>query len=218
MSVKSYESAKITVSFDSQRCIHAAECVSRLPAVFDVHKRPWIQPDQADVDEITAVVERCPSGALQYQWQDRNQAEQPSAVNLITLQPDGPVYLRGQLELESAGQTSNETRLALCRCGRSQNKPYCDNSHQKGENPFKASGHMPAPAPTLEANQERGGTLKITPLANGPVLLNGHYEIQDAATGETVYQSQKGALCRCGGSLNKPFCDGTHRTLDFSSE
>lgn len=37
-----------------------------LPAVFNVENRPWIQPERASADEVAEVIERCPSGALQY--------------------------------------------------------------------------------------------------------------------------------------------------------
>jgi CDGSH-type Zn-finger protein/uncharacterized Fe-S cluster protein YjdI len=213
MSSKTYTGRGVDVSFDAGRCIHAAECVRRLSEVFDVDKRPWIQPDNASVEEITAVVERCPSGALQYQRHDQEKAEQAEPVNSVILQPDGPAYVRGQIELEIDGHTLTETRLALCRCGLSENKPYCDNSHKKGE--FRASGIIPASPVDSEA--EKGGVLSISLLENGPMMLRGSFEVRDEA-GETVYQSAKAALCRCGGSLNKPFCDGTHRTIGFSAE
>lgn len=212
MSVKTYTGQKIDVSFDTKRCIHAAECVRRLPAVFDTSKRPWIQPDNATTDDITAVVEKCPSGALQYQHHDQATLEQPDDVNTITIEPDGPVYIRGRIQLEVGGETRHETRLALCRCGLSQNKPYCDNSHKEGN--FQAQGQLPTSPADPEA--EQGGSLTITPLENGPVMLKGNFEICDDKN-ESVYQSQKAALCRCGGSMNKPFCDGTHRTIEFEA-
>jgi uncharacterized Fe-S cluster protein YjdI len=64
---KAYEGAEVTVSFDNEVCEHAAECVRGLPAVFDVKRRPWINPDGAAPAEVAAQVRRCPSGALQYQ-------------------------------------------------------------------------------------------------------------------------------------------------------
>ena len=47
---KRYTSDAIDVTFDTQRCIHAAECVRGLPAVFDTSQRPWIQPANAGAD------------------------------------------------------------------------------------------------------------------------------------------------------------------------
>lgn len=63
---KAYETDEIEVRFYAERCEHAAECVKGLPAVFNVDNRPWIQPERASADEVAEVIERCPSGALQY--------------------------------------------------------------------------------------------------------------------------------------------------------
>lgn len=70
MSRKTYTGKDVNVSFDSELCIHAAECVKGLPAVFDVNKRPWISPDGATKEEVIEVVKRCPSGALEYHEQN----------------------------------------------------------------------------------------------------------------------------------------------------
>jgi uncharacterized Fe-S cluster protein YjdI len=57
---------EIDVSYDARRCLHAAECLRGLPAVFDRKRRPWILPSAAGVDEIAAVIAKRPSGALQF--------------------------------------------------------------------------------------------------------------------------------------------------------
>jgi len=60
---------------------------------------------------------------------------------------------------------------------------------------------------------------KITCLNNGPIRIEGEFEIADpnganfGLAGRTVI-----SLCRCGHSENKPFCDGSHRRLGFVSE
>ena len=63
---KAYIGADITVTFDAEVCEHSGTCVRGLPEVFDVRKRPWIEPDAASVDRVAAAVDRCPSGALRY--------------------------------------------------------------------------------------------------------------------------------------------------------
>lgn len=63
---QTYQSSAITVTFDPNVCIHAAECVRGLPEVFDIGRKRWVQPDRADADDVAAVIRRCPSGALQY--------------------------------------------------------------------------------------------------------------------------------------------------------
>lgn len=55
---------------------------------------------------------------------------------------------------------------------------------------------------------------KVTVLANGPYLIDGEVEIIDSQ-GNLITSSGKAALCRCGASAKKPFCDGTHRKIDF---
>ena len=63
---KSYATANIEVSFDSDVCIHSAECLRNLPDVFKLRRRPWIRPELATADEVADTIDRCPSGALTY--------------------------------------------------------------------------------------------------------------------------------------------------------
>ena len=62
-----YKGKKIVVHYDEEVCIHAAECINRLPAVFDVRSRPWINPDKADAENVKRTIGLCPSGALSYE-------------------------------------------------------------------------------------------------------------------------------------------------------
>jgi uncharacterized Fe-S cluster protein YjdI len=59
-----YTTPGVRVFYDRGRCLHFAECVRGLPEVFDVKKRPWIQPQNASTEQVAEVVRRCPSGAL----------------------------------------------------------------------------------------------------------------------------------------------------------
>jgi uncharacterized Fe-S cluster protein YjdI len=54
--VKRYEGERIEVTYDTARCLHAAESVRGLPAVFDTSKRPWVAPDGAGAEAIAAVI------------------------------------------------------------------------------------------------------------------------------------------------------------------
>ena len=49
---------------------------------------------------------------------------------------------------------------------------------------------------------------------NGPLLVYGNVTIKDAA-GNLTKKNKVTAFCRCGGSSNKPFCDGTHKKNGF---
>ena len=55
--------------------------------------------------------------------------------------------------------------------------------------------------------------IKITIKDNGPYIVQGEFELADAA-GNPI-PVKKAALCRCGGSTTKPFCDGTHSKIGF---
>jgi CDGSH-type Zn-finger protein/uncharacterized Fe-S cluster protein YjdI len=207
MARKAYRSERITVSFDLQRCIHAKECVRGLPEVFDFERRPWIQPERAEPDAITTVVLRCPSGALQFERED-GVRETPQEENVIAITENGPLYARGEIEIMSReGDTLfRETRVALCRCGASHNKPFCDNTHE--EIGFRHEGSLGENRLSL-AGATNGGVLTVVLTTNGPYRVRGEVEIRDA-TGQSAYRGTKALLCRCGRSENKPFCDGSH--------
>jgi uncharacterized Fe-S cluster protein YjdI/CDGSH-type Zn-finger protein len=132
--LRHYANDEIDISYDAQRCIHAAECLRGLPAVFDKKRRPWILPSGAGSDEIAAVIAKCPSGALHVTRRDGGAAELPSEPTSIVPMPNGPLYVRGRVELrqKDGGATVADVRMALCRCGQSRRKPFCDNSHRAG--------------------------------------------------------------------------------------
>ncbi|MFB8021133.1 (4Fe-4S)-binding protein [Streptomyces rubiginosohelvolus] len=125
---KSYDGEGIVVGFDAHRCLHAAECVRGLPHVFDVDRRPWVQPDNAPADEVAEVIHRCPSGALQYHRTDGMPDEVPDVPTHVSLHADGVLHLRGDLEVATPYGPRHETRVMLCGCGATANAPYCDHS------------------------------------------------------------------------------------------
>ncbi len=69
-----YEAPEIVVTFDPTVCIHSGVCVGGLPAVLDVSRKRWVRPELAAPEAVAAQVQRCPSGALQYQWRGRRAA------------------------------------------------------------------------------------------------------------------------------------------------
>jgi CDGSH-type Zn-finger protein/uncharacterized Fe-S cluster protein YjdI len=208
MTRKAYRSEKITVSFDLKRCIHSKECVRGLPEVFDTEKRPWIQPDKSGPDRVAEVVMRCPTGALQFERRDGGAEEPAPHENIVALAANGPLYLRGDIEIRDSMGTVllEDTRIALCRCGESGNKPFCDNSHKQAN--FRDAGVLGKNKLASEPATD-SGKLRIVPAVGGPLILNGEVEIR-SADGDTAYRGTKTALCRCGHSGNKPFCDGSH--------
>ena len=202
-----YPGAALTVTFDAGRCIHWAACVRSQPGVFDTSRRPWIKPDQADPDAVTKAVESCPTGALRYVRRDGGAGEQPPPLNVLRISRNGPVYLRGDLALVRPGsEPVRETRMALCRCGASARKPYCDGSHARIR--FEDSGLAPAWAAGT-AGASPSELLVIEPTDAGPLRLRGGVQIRDV--NDTLIGVQSAAaLCACGRSGIKPFCDGSH--------
>lgn len=210
--IHEYNSEDITVSYDSKRCIHAAECVKNLRSVFDPDKKPWIQPENASAEKIKKAVHHCPTGALKY---SNDSEERPARTNSITIGPDGPLYLRGDIEIKNTdGETILEdTRVALCRCGASENKPFCDNSHENIEFEAPAGFDESKLRPTDNDNSD-DGKLILRLMENGPILVEGKYEVYSIAN-QRASSKKNVAFCRCGQSSTKPFCDGTHKDVGF---
>lgn len=212
--IHEYRGEHVDVTWDQKRCIHAAECVHGLPEVFDTDNRPWVAPDEGDADAVAEVVRRCPTGALHFERHDGGPAEVPPDTNTVTVAIDGPLYLHGDVDLVDAdGETLlRDTRVALCRCGASANKPLCDGSHVDAG--FESDGSVPEGG---DAEAGDGGELSVTATANGPLLFDGSFELRSSDS-STAQRRSGGALCRCGASENKPFCDGTHTSVGFVTE
>lgn len=129
---KRYAGAEVAVSYEPARCLHAAECVRGLPEVFDVARRPWIAPDAAPAGRVAEVVERCPTGALQYH-RAAGADEEPRRPTRLALHPDGILHARGDLELDTPEGVRRETRVLLCACGRTGQAPFCDHGGRCAE-------------------------------------------------------------------------------------
>jgi CDGSH-type Zn-finger protein/uncharacterized Fe-S cluster protein YjdI len=128
---RAYGDERIEVTWEPDLCIHAGECFGNLPDVFRPRERPWVRLDMADADALARTVARCPTGALGIRRLDGNPEEPVPEPPVFEPQPDGPMYVRGRVRVtdETGAVIREDTRMALCRCGHSANKPFCDNSH-----------------------------------------------------------------------------------------
>ena len=207
--VYTYEGDDATVTWDRKRCIHAEACVKGLPNVFDPERRPWIQPDQATPDAVAAVVPQCPTGALHLTRNGTDPEPTPDA-NRIAIAADGPLYVHADATLiDGDGETLlTDTRMALCRCGKSGNKPLCDGSHDDG---FEDAGHIAVNHLSTSDEGEADDALRIRATEDGPFVVEGPVTIE--ATDDEAALGERGALCRCGASDSKPFCDGSHAEI-----
>lgn len=211
---KRYESERVAITYSPERCIHAAECVRGLRSVFDPDRRRWIAPSAASPARIVEVVMRCPTGALHAERLDGGPEEPVPARNMVTVIPNGPLYVRGDLEIETPDGAVRETRAALCRCGASEHRPFCDGSHTEVE--FRHDGGFELGTPITPPPSDVDGPLLVRPSRRGPLLLSGVLELRSADM-ETFTRIQHPALCRCGHSSRKPFCDGTHHEIGFDT-
>lgn len=204
------EADGIALRFDGRRCIHSRHCVLDAPTVFLANTPgAWLHPETTSVEHCVRVALSCPSGAISYERRDGGPPEAAPAVNVLRVRENGPYAVHAQIELDG----TTEYRATLCRCGRSRRKPYCDGSHNDAG--FAASGEpVTRDSAPLAV---RDGPLAIEPIANGPLQLHGSVEIC-SGTGRTVLRTRAARLCRCGGSSDKPFCDGTHARIGFCTE
>jgi CDGSH-type Zn-finger protein/uncharacterized Fe-S cluster protein YjdI len=204
------EGRDLTLLYEGKKCIHARFCVTWGPQVFLANVQgPWINPDATSTDALVEIAHACPSGAIRYLRKDGRENEAPPPVNLLAVREAGPYAVRGDLRLNGS---SGGYRATLCRCGASKNKPFCDGSHH--DVGFAASGE-PATG-KADMLPVRDGTLSIDPQVDGPLQVRGNLEIT-SGTGRVVARLVQARLCRCGGSSNKPFCDGTHASIGFRS-
>ena len=183
--VRHYRGNEASVTFDTHRCIHAEVCVRGLPQVFDVSRRPWILPDEGDPKRLERVVLGCPTGALRMAAATDERVapgaeaaatilpETPRNKNSLSVVPDGPLYARGNLEIEETpgAEILPDTRVGFCRCGASENKPLCDESHARVG--FRCGAEVaPRTGPTPPVSDEMA-PVRFTPQPNGPLLFRG---------------------------------------------
>ena len=130
--LKEYRNEHIVVTWEPAYCIHTANCLNAEPEVFDAARRPWIVVEAANADRIAQAVMNCPTGALHFRRVDEGEQEPVPTETTVQPQTNGPLFLRGNLKIVNAkGDVIREdTRAALCRCGGSSDKPFCDGTHR----------------------------------------------------------------------------------------
>jgi len=150
-----YPGVQVTIFDNRGICQHSGFCTDRLPAVFRSGTEPFVAPSGGRMDEIVRAVRDCPSGALSLafdgteardlaEWHGRRQ-------QAIEVSLDGPYRVTGGIPLADAAggeipraSGSSREHYALCRCGHSQNKPFCSGMHWYVE--FRDPAHAADPA------------------------------------------------------------------------
>lgn len=136
-----YTNNEITVVWKPKACIHSTICWKGLIEVFNPKEKPWVKINGAPTDKIIEQVKKCPSGALSYYFNKEITADTPAknmtvestSSTKIEVSPNGPYLIKTEcLIVHSDGKEEIKTgTVALCRCGASSTKPYCDGSHRK---------------------------------------------------------------------------------------
>lgn len=158
-----------------------------------------------------------------------------SARNEAKIEAGGPLCVTGSVRIEmSGGEVRDTTEAFLCRCGRSADKPFCDGSHSRAGfddagliqggrmaarsagGPAQGGGTEAGDGGESRAGESAAGPVTIVCAANGPLLVRGPLTVVASDGGAS--SGEKGALCRCGESSTKPFCDGAHRRIGFEAE
>ena len=129
--IKKYQNGDLTVVWKPQLCIHAETCVKTLPEVYNPNEKPWIKAENANIEALKSQISQCPSGALSYVMVGENEDTSSHRETKVQVMPNGPLLVHGALEVAGTdGTTENKSKTtAFCRCGASQNKHYCDGTH-----------------------------------------------------------------------------------------
>jgi CDGSH-type Zn-finger protein/truncated hemoglobin YjbI len=153
-----YVGQQVTILDNRGICQHSGFCTDRLATVFRVGQEPFVAPSGGRMDEIIRAVRDCPSGALSYAIDgveardevDRHATRKPS----IEVSRDGPYRITGTISLldgdgaqQPLAEGASREHYALCRCGHSQNKPFCSGMHWYVE--FKDPLPDPGAEPTI---------------------------------------------------------------------
>lgn len=145
--MKEYKNKHIIIHWFPELCAHPGTCLRLLPEVFNLEQRPWVNVDAAEPEEIINAVDKCPSGALRYSLPEGSKVDvqiangvgninleksNPAAVE-ISVKANGPLLIDGPtVVIGLDGKPLKEgSKMALCRCGLSGNRPFCDGVHTK---------------------------------------------------------------------------------------
>ena len=107
--VFTYDGKEADVTWNDKLCIHIQECGRAKGELFVGGRKPWCQPDLTTVDEVLAVVRRCPTGALTVERKDGGATELADLENVAVVINNGPLVVRGDLEIDGAPENAPVT-------------------------------------------------------------------------------------------------------------
>ena len=127
---KAMDGGGVVVRDDRSLCVHAGFCTNALTNVWKVARGAGAT-DTVARTAMVAAIEHCPSGALTFRLTEDGDDVEPALAVQVAVVDDGPLLVTGRIPVTRADGTTDEVRnrVALCRCGESANKPYCDGTH-----------------------------------------------------------------------------------------
>lgn len=149
---REYTNGEITVYWQPSKCIHSTICYTRLRSVFDPVKRPWVNMDGASTDRIIEIVDQCPTDALTYSRnaegktkekpkeetqkpvkEEQKPVEIQEPSTRVQIMQNGPALITGDFVIKdiNGNKLPKANTIAICRCGHSNNMPFCDGSHNR---------------------------------------------------------------------------------------
>ncbi len=152
-----YIGEKIVIHDNRGICAHVGFCTNGLPKVFRGGVEPWIDPDAESIEKIIETIRKCPSGALSYSIGGKLYNTY-SDYSDIQITEDGPYFIKGSIKLYDKDTPESEEHYALCRCGRSKNKPFCDGQHWYTK--FRDQGKVEPPI--LDEDEKIAGIQKLS--------------------------------------------------------
>ena len=144
--IHEYKNNDLIIYWTPSACTHSQKCITGLPAVFNPMRRPWVNINEASSEDLIRSIDECPSGALRYSLTENSKlnpelANGRGSINfhpkeyssvIIKTIDHGPLIVEGTVKIigqdDKLIQECNNA--ALCCCGRSRNKPFCDGSHR----------------------------------------------------------------------------------------
>ncbi len=131
---KKYVKDDLTIIWQPDLCIHSTKCFQGLPDVFNPANRPWVNLEASSNEKIRKQIDNCPSGALSYEKKDiEDTLHENNDILKVDITDNGPILIKGPVILtyKKNQELKNSKTTAFCRCGASENKPFCDGSHKK---------------------------------------------------------------------------------------
>ena len=133
-----YAGQRLEILDNRSLCAHSGFCTDRLATAFHADEEPFVTPNAARMDDLVSAVRSCPSGALSIALNgaDARNVTDTERPPSIEVSKDGPYRVTGAVHLrDDRGQEvprpegASLEHYSLCRCGQSQNKPFCSGMH-----------------------------------------------------------------------------------------